>query len=48
MSDLVPEYRESAVEAIIPAVSRLRSTYNNQKTKPLEFRLMQLRKLYWA
>lgn len=48
MSDLLPEYRESSSEIVVPTVRRVRQTFNAQKTKPLEFRLVQLRKLYWA
>ncbi|MCJ1250725.1 hypothetical protein MMC30_007953 [Trapelia coarctata] len=48
MSNLVPEYKESSLEVIAPTVARVRQTFNAQKTKPLEFRLVQLRKLYWA
>ncbi|MCJ1383812.1 hypothetical protein MMC17_006926 [Xylographa soralifera] len=45
---LIPEFTETSVEAIVPAVSRVRNTFITQKTKPIEFRLVQLRKLYWA
>lgn len=29
-------------------VKRTRATFFEQKTRPIEFRLAQLRKLYWA
>jgi len=48
MVELIPEYRESSLEAIAPAVARVRQAFNAQTTKPVEFRLVQLRKLYWA
>lgn len=36
-------------EASIPKIaSNVRTTFATQKTKPLEYRLLQLRKLYWA
>ncbi|MCJ1471452.1 hypothetical protein MMC13_000091 [Lambiella insularis] len=48
MSDIVPTFTESSSESIAPTVSRVRNSFNSQKTKPIEFRLVQLRKLYWA
>ena len=48
MAESVPELQYTSIDSIPPTVSRLRSTFNSQKTKPLEFRLIQLRKLYWA
>ena len=44
----VPEFRPTPVEQIPSTVSRLRKTFFTQKTRPAEFRIKQLRKLYWA
>lgn len=44
----VPQFRETPVEEIPSIVARVRDTYFTHKTRPIEFRLKQLRKLYWA
>lgn len=36
------------VETIQQNVSILRESFYNSKTRPVEFRKLQLRKLYWA
>ena len=36
------------VEDIPRIVNDVRATFHTQKTRPLEFRLVQLRKLYWG
>jgi beta-apo-4'-carotenal oxygenase len=41
------ELKFTPAEAIAPTVAKLRATYNTHKTKNLEYRLQQLRKLYW-
>lgn len=44
----VPEYVATPVEEI-PAIARtVRQTFRTHKTKDLEWRLVQLRKLYWS
>ena len=44
----IPELQYTSVDAI-PAIAReVRLTFTSQKTKPLEWRLTQLRKLYWG
>lgn len=43
-----PDLKYTAVEEIPERVKNLRTTFFQQKTRPLEFRLVQLRKLYWA
>lgn len=48
MADLIPEFKLTPVDDIPAAVRVLRAAFNSHKTKPLEFRLVQLRKLYWA
>ncbi|EXJ73293.1 aldehyde dehydrogenase (NAD(P)+) [Cladophialophora psammophila CBS 110553] len=44
----IPPFTTTPVEQIPSIVSRLRSTFFSQKTRPAEFRIKQLRKLYWA
>ena len=48
MADLIPELKYTPLENIASLAHELRSTFNTQKTKPIEFRLVQLRKLYWG
>lgn len=42
------DYETTAIESIPIKVNELRATFHSQKTKPVEFRLVQLRKLYWS
>ncbi|KAI9882360.1 MAG: hypothetical protein M1823_005893 [Watsoniomyces obsoletus] len=44
----IPPFEHTAVEAIPEITNRLRKTFLSHKTRPLEYRLQQLRKLYWA
>ncbi|KAK7883783.1 Hexadecenal dehydrogenase [Exophiala xenobiotica] len=44
----LPEFKSTSVDEIPEIVSRLRKTFFSQKTRPAEFRIKQLRKLYWA
>ncbi|OCT47710.1 Beta-apo-4'-carotenal oxygenase [Cladophialophora carrionii] len=44
----LPEFKNTSVEEIPSIVSRLRKTFFTQKTRPAEFRIKQLRQLYWA
>jgi beta-apo-4'-carotenal oxygenase len=44
----LPSFITTPVDDIPSIVNRLRQTFYSQKTRPLEFRLQQLRKLYWA
>lgn len=48
MAPIIPEFTPTAVESIPSIVNLCRTTYNSQKTKPIAYRLTQLRKLYWA
>ena len=48
MADLIPPFEKTPIDTLASTVDRLRSTFKSQKTKPVEFRLVQLRKLYWA
>lgn len=44
----LPPFVTTPVDDIPSIVNRVRQTFYSQKTRPLEFRLQQLRKLYWA
>jgi beta-apo-4'-carotenal oxygenase len=44
----LPEFKTTPVEKIPSIVSHLRKTFFTQKTRPAEYRIKQLRKLYWA
>lgn len=44
----IPEYRATAVEDIPDIARSVRQTFRTHKTKDVEWRLVQLRKLYWA
>ncbi|KAJ9604151.1 Hexadecenal dehydrogenase [Cladophialophora chaetospira] len=44
----LPDFHHTSVEEIPSIVSRLRKTFISQKTRPTDFRIKQLRKLYWA
>ncbi|OAG37331.1 hypothetical protein AYO21_08408 [Fonsecaea monophora] len=44
----LPRFQTTPVESIPTVVTRLRKTFLSGKTRPLQFRLEQLRKLYWA
>lgn len=44
----LPPFTNTPVDDIPKIVEQVRSTFFTQKTKPVEFRLRQLRKLYWG
>lgn len=48
MAAMIPDFANTPVQAIPYLVNELRTSFNAQKTKPLEYRLVQLRKLYWG
>lgn len=45
---LIPEFINTPVDSIPSIASKTRATFASHKTKPLQWRLVQLRKLYWA
>src|SRR5579862_8802162 len=47
-ASVIPPYESTAMDAIPGIAARVRSGFLSQKTKPLEYRLQQLNKLYWA
>ncbi|MCJ1462761.1 hypothetical protein MMC07_001364 [Pseudocyphellaria aurata] len=44
----IPALKYTSIGSIPVTVDGLRATFNSQKTKPIAFRLEQLRKLYWS
>jgi beta-apo-4'-carotenal oxygenase len=44
----IAPYKATAIESIPSTVNLCKTTFRAQKTKPLEYRLHQLRKLYWG
>ncbi|KAL1835433.1 hypothetical protein VTK73DRAFT_5654 [Phialemonium thermophilum] len=44
----VPEFEATAIEAIPDIARTVRQTFRTHKTKDVEWRLVQLRKLYWS
>jgi beta-apo-4'-carotenal oxygenase len=44
----IAPFEATAIESILATVNLVQTTYRSQKTKPLSYRLTQLRKLYWA
>jgi len=47
-SGKIAPFEATAVETIPNTVSLFQTTYRSQKTKPISYRLNQLRKLYWG
>jgi beta-apo-4'-carotenal oxygenase len=44
----IPALQATPVQEIHDKVAKVRATFFEHKTRPVEFRLVQLRKLYWA
>jgi len=44
----IAPFEATAIESISSTVNLCKTTFRTQKTKPLSYRLVQLRKLYWA
>ncbi|KAF1848823.1 aldehyde dehydrogenase [Cucurbitaria berberidis CBS 394.84] len=44
----LPTFEHTPVDDIPAIAARVRSSFLSHKTRPLEFRIQQLRKLYWA
>lgn len=47
-STTIPPFETTDISSIPSIVNLVRTTYRTQKTKPLNYRLKQLRKLYWG
>ncbi|CCU78269.1 hypothetical protein BGHDH14_bgh00285 [Blumeria hordei DH14] len=43
-----PQFQSTAIESIPSTVARCKNTFRSQKTKPIEYRIHQLRNLYWG
>ncbi|RDW91239.1 hypothetical protein BP5796_02404 [Coleophoma crateriformis] len=48
MAPKIAEFTSTSIDTIAPTVARLQATFASQKTKPIEYRLQQLRQLYWG
>lgn len=46
-SKIIP-FQATAIDTISPTSQKVRSAFQSQRTKPIEWRLRQLRLLYWA
>lgn len=44
----IAPFEATAIDSISSTVNLCKTTYRSQKTKPLSYRLVQLRKLYWG
>ncbi|KAF2794016.1 aldehyde dehydrogenase [Melanomma pulvis-pyrius CBS 109.77] len=44
----LPPFEHTPIEGIADTVKTIRTSFLSHKTRPLEFRLVQLRKLYWG
>ncbi|KZM24096.1 aldehyde dehydrogenase [NAD(P)+] [Ascochyta rabiei] len=44
----IPPFNHTSMDDIAPTCAKVRATFLSHKTRPLEFRIQQLRKLYWA
>lgn len=47
-SSKIPEFKSTDADTLSSLAKTTRDTFRSQKTKPLEWRLVQLRKFYWA
>ncbi|KAL5422853.1 hypothetical protein PMIN04_004368 [Paraphaeosphaeria minitans] len=48
MAAKIPPFEHTSLDDIPAVAARIRQGFLSHKTRPLEFRLVQLRKLYWA
>ncbi|KAF2841874.1 aldehyde dehydrogenase [Patellaria atrata CBS 101060] len=48
MSKEIPQFEHTHIDAIPGIVKAARTAFRSHRTRPLEYRLKQLRKLYWA
>jgi len=44
----IPDFEVTAIDDINAATTTLRSTFNSNRTKDIQYRLVQLRKFYWG
>lgn len=48
MASLIPDFQSTSLTTLSSIASTTRSTFRTHKTKPLSYRLHQLRKFYWG
>jgi beta-apo-4'-carotenal oxygenase len=48
MAAKLPPFEHTSIDDIPAVAARIRQSFLSHKTRPLAFRLVQLRKLYWA
>lgn len=48
MTGQLPQFNNTPVDDIPKIVDRVRQTFFTARTRPVEFRIQQLRKLYWG
>jgi beta-apo-4'-carotenal oxygenase len=48
MAVQLPPFEHTPIDSIASTCSTLRASFLTHKTRPIEYRLSQLRKLYWA
>lgn len=48
MATKLPPFEHTSIDDIPAVAARVRKSFLTHKTRPIEFRLQQLRKLYWA
>lgn len=48
MASIASELKYTPLDTIPALAAGVRNAFNSHKTKPIDFRLMQLRKLYWG
>ena len=46
--DIVPPFNYTPLDDIPTIAGQIRKTFLSHKTRPIEYRLAQLRKLYWG
>ena len=44
----IPPFESTTIDAIPRIVKKAHDAFDSQVTKPIDFRLTQLRKLYWS
>ena len=44
----IPPFKHTSMDDVAATGARMRTSFLSHKTRPLEFRIQQLRRLYWA
>lgn len=45
---MIPPFEHTPLDTIAAKVNEVRNSFLSHKTRPIEWRIQQLRKLYWA